>query len=76
MFLQTFMLLAREEGLHTCAQEAWAMWYPEVSAHVGAPDNEMLFCGLSLGYRDEDAPINQLRADRASVDDFTSFQGF
>ena len=76
MFLQTFMLLAREEGLHTCAQEAWAMRYPEVSAHVGAPENEMLFCGMALGYRDEDAVINTLRADRAPVDDFTSFQGF
>jgi nitroreductase len=24
MFMQTVMLLAREHGLHSCAQEAWA----------------------------------------------------
>lgn len=76
MFLQTLMLLAREEGLHTCAQEAWAMWHPEVSAHVGAPENEVLFCGMALGHKDDTAPINQLRAERAAVDDFTTFQGF
>lgn len=26
MFMQTFMLAAREAGLHTCAQEAWSNW--------------------------------------------------
>lgn len=76
MFLQTFMLLAREEGLHTCAQEAWAMWHLEVAEHVGAPENEMLFCGLALGHKDKNARVNQLRSERAAVDDFTTFQGF
>ena len=43
MFLQTFMLLAREEGLDTCPQEAWAMKQESVTAFVEAPDEEMLF---------------------------------
>ncbi|MEM7268697.1 MAG: nitroreductase [Pseudomonadota bacterium] len=75
MYLQSVMLLAREEGLHTCAQEAWAMWAEEVRAHTGAPEEEMLFCGMSIGHRDEDAPVNQLRADRAALDEFAAFKG-
>ena len=31
MFMQTFMLLAREAGLHTCPQEAWANWSSAVA---------------------------------------------
>ena len=27
MFMQSVMLLARERGLHTCPQEAWASWH-------------------------------------------------
>ncbi|MEE4283584.1 MAG: nitroreductase, partial [Pseudomonadales bacterium] len=50
MFLQTFMLLAQEAGLDTCAQEAWAMRANSVRHFVGAPDNLMLFCGIALGH--------------------------
>ena len=60
MFLQTFMLLAKEAGLDTCAQEAWSMKHESVSSFVNASEDEMLFCGISIGYQDHDAPINQL----------------
>ena len=53
MFLQTFMLLAREAGLDTCPQEAWAMKQESVTAFVEAPDELMLFCGMAIGYQDE-----------------------
>ncbi|QIE54728.1 nitroreductase [Pikeienuella piscinae] len=76
MFLQSLMLAAREEGLHSCAQEAWAMWSDLVGAHTGAPDNLMLFCGLGLGFMDESAPINALRTDRAPLGEFAEFIGF
>jgi hypothetical protein len=33
----------------------------------------MLFCGLSLGFRDEAAPINRLRTDRAPLEEFAAF---
>ena len=68
MFLQTFMLLAREAGLDTCPQEAWAMKQESVTAFVEAPDEEMLFCGMAIGFRDPNAPINDLRTDRRPID--------
>ena len=54
MFLQTFMLLAQEEGLDTCAQEAWANRSQAVANFVGAEDNLMLFCGMAIGHKNPD----------------------
>ncbi|MEM9713370.1 MAG: nitroreductase [Actinomycetota bacterium] len=74
MFLQTFMLLAVEAGLDTCAQESWAMYERAVAEFVGAPlDDEGIFCGMAIGHRDPDAPVNDLRSERMSVDDFARF---
>tara|TARA_B000000475_G_scaffold268534_1_gene261155 strand:- start:11489 stop:12139 length:651 start_codon:yes stop_codon:yes gene_type:complete len=64
MFLQTFMLLAEESGLGTCAQEAWAMHQKAVSIFVKSPVNEMLFCGMSIGYPDWKQPVNSLESKR------------
>jgi nitroreductase len=76
MFLQTLMLYARELGLHTCAQEAWAMWHSTISKYVQPSENLMLFCGIGIGYKDETKPINSFQTDRVSVEDFTKFYGF
>lgn len=73
MFLQSLMLLAREHGLHTCAQEAWAQWHSTIDDHLKPPAEWMLFCGVALGYMDEDHPVNTLRTERASVDEITTF---
>ncbi len=76
MFMQSIMLLARERGLHTCAQEAWSLWYRTLGEFLAFPPELMLFCGLAIGYRDESAPINRLRTDRAPLREFASFRGF
>jgi nitroreductase len=68
MFLQTFMLLAREAGLDTCAQEAWAMRPESVQQFTGADSDLMLFCGMAIGYRDPAAPVNGLVSDREPLD--------
>ena len=73
MFLQTFMLLAIEAGLDTCPQEAWANHYESVTEFVGAPDNEMLFCGMAIGKRDESKPVNDLRSERMPFDMWGTF---
>ena len=73
MFLQTFMLLAQEAGLDTCAQEAWAMRSEAVSKFVGADDNLMLFCGMAIGVQDPDKPVNSLVSDREPLDVWAKF---
>ncbi|MBO6678656.1 nitroreductase [Parvibaculum sp.] len=76
MFIQSLMLVAREHGLHTAPQEAWAIWHKTVSEFLGMPEELMLFCGLGLGYMDESAPINHLRTDRAPLEEFATLSGF
>ena len=73
MFLQTFMLLAVERGLATCAQEYWSVRHGAIASFVGAPENEMLFCGMSIGYADPAAPVNSLRSERMSLDQWARF---
>ena len=76
MYMQSVMLLAREHGLHTCPQEAWAVWHEAVAEFLVLPSALILFSGMALGYRDETAPINTLRTDRASLEEFATLQGF
>ncbi len=76
MFMQTLMLLAREEGLHSCAQEAWSVWHETVARHIALPPELMLYCGLALGVADDQAPINQWRTDRAPLDQWATLKGF
>ena len=73
MFLQNFMLLAKEAGLDTCPQEAWAIKQESVTAFVKASDELMLFCGMAIGYRDDEAKINRLRTERRPFEDWATF---
>ena len=73
MFLQTFMLLATEAGLATCAQEAWAIRPNAVSEYVKADSQWMLFCGMALGYPDPNKPVNTLIADREPLENWATF---
>ena len=67
MFLQSFMLLAVEAGLATCAQECWAVYPQTVKTFLGTPDHHMLFCGMAVGYEDTAEPANALRTQRADA---------
>ncbi len=76
MFMQTFMLLAVERGLDTCAQEYWAR-YPQTLADVlGLPEDHMVFSGMALGWRDDTAPINTLRSARDPIEVWGDLRGF
>jgi len=76
MFMQSIMLLAREYGLHTCPQESWSAWHPEVGDAIALPADRMLFSGIALGFRDDTAPINRLRTERAPLEEIATFRGF
>jgi len=71
MFLQTLMLAARGMGLHTCPQAAWNGFGSIILPHIGAGHNEMLVCGMALGYADESQIVNTFRTPRETVASFT-----
>jgi nitroreductase len=74
MFLQSIMLLAREHGLDTCAQEAWAPFHETIRDYLGVPPEEMIFCGIALGHADAAAPINSLVSARAPLAEWAIFR--
>ena len=76
MWLQTGMLLLREEGLDSCAQEAWAIYHTQIRGVVPIPDEHIFFCGLAIGRRDPLAPINTFPVARAPLDEAVTFIGF
>lgn len=73
MFLQSAMLLAEEEGLATCPQQALAEYPDIVRQELGMEDRFVLLCGMALGYEDTAAPVNQYRTPRAEIEEFVRF---
>jgi nitroreductase len=71
MFMQNLMVAARGHGLHTCPQAAWNGFAKIIMPHIGAGDNEMLVCGMSLGYADPDDKVNDFHTPREPVASFT-----
>jgi nitroreductase len=76
MFLQSVMIAARARGLDTCPQAAFLEFHRIIAEVVGIPDNEMLVCGMSLGWADPQAVINTLQTARDPVSGFARFSGF
>ena len=73
MFMQTVMLLAVEEGLHTCPQEAWSAFHSTVAEVIGMPEDQMFYCGMAIGHADPDHPVNQWRTERAPLEEIATF---
>lgn len=71
MFLQNLMLAARARGLHTCPQAAWNGFAKIILPHIGAGPEEMLVCGMALGYADTSAIVNTFHTPRVPVEDYT-----
>jgi nitroreductase len=76
MFMQSLALAATERGLGTCMQEAWARVRETLARHFALPAEEMIVCGMALGYADMSHPVNALRPERAPVEEFAQCKGF
>ncbi len=73
MFLQNIMVAARAHGLDTCPQAAFTPFHRIIAEQLDLPPNEMLVCGMALGFADEAKIENTLVTERATVDSFTRF---
>jgi nitroreductase len=71
MFMENIMVAARARGLHTCPQAAWNGFGKIILPHIGAGPDEMLVCGMSLGYADEAHKVNGFHTPRVPVEEFT-----
>lgn len=73
MFLQNVMVAAKGEGLDTCPQAAWNHYAKIILPGIGAKENEMLVCGMALGYADKNDIVNGFHTPRVSAEDFTTW---
>lgn len=73
MFLQNVMVAARARGLDTCPQAAFTQFHRIVADELALPDDEMLVCGMALGWADPEAPENALVTEREPVAGFARF---
>ena len=73
MFIQSILAGARGEGLDTCGQVAWCDHHAMIREELGIDADELLACGMSLGYADKDAPENVWHTDRAPVEEWVKF---
>ena len=75
IYLQSFMLLAAEKGLASCAQGFWRMYNDMLLEQLALPGGYQIAFGIALGYEDTSAPINQWRSSRATSGEWLALQG-
>ncbi len=76
LYLQSVMLAARARGLDTCPQVSFAPYHAAIAPVLGMPDGQVTVCGMSLGHRDERAPVNAFETPRRDVAGFVRTLGF
>lgn len=76
MWLQTIMLLLRGEGLDSCPQEYMGVYGRTIKAELGLDDETLLFCGLSIGWRQAGAAANGFKRERVPLGEQAKFLGF
>jgi len=75
-YIQTIMYLARGHGLDTCTQVAWSRIYATVAEFLDLSPDQMVYCGMAIGYGDPSHPVNNFRMPRAPAEEFCRFHGF
>lgn len=77
MWLQTIMLLLRGEGLDSCPQEFLSVYAKLIKDFLGVSDEtHIFFCGIAIGYRVAEDPVNNFDREREPVDGNVKFLGF
>lgn len=73
MFVQSVMIAARARGLDTCPQAAFTQFHRVIEEELSLPAEQMVVCGMALGYADPDAVENSLVTEREPVAGFARF---
>lgn len=73
MFLEGVAVAARGLGLDTCPQAAFAHYHAIIRRELRLAPEDMVICGMSLGYADMAAAANRLHTEREPVPGFAIF---
>jgi nitroreductase len=73
IFLQTIMLAAKGRGIDTCPQQLWSSQFPVLRKELGISESDMVVAGMSMGYADNDLPVNHMVLDKFGPEKFAKF---
>ncbi|MGQ4878096.1 nitroreductase [Billgrantia sp. LNSP4103-1] len=73
MLIQSLMLAARGQGLHTCAQAALAWYHAIIREQLGLETNELVLCAIALGHEAPEAPENHFITEREPLASIATF---
>jgi nitroreductase len=76
LFAQSVMIAATARGIDTCPQVAFAPFHDEIASHLQMPPEEITAFGMSMGYGDLEAAVNQTSMPRERRHDFAPLLGF
>jgi nitroreductase len=72
-YMQSLMLLAKEEGLDTCPQGSTTEFGRIVARELDVPENLALLYSVVIGYEDKDAKINTYQPERVDLSESVVF---
>ena len=64
------------DAIETCPQVAFAPFHATIRQHLPIGEDEIVVCGMALGYAASEAPENGLVTERVPAREFASFHGF
>ena len=73
MFIQSVMIAARQFGLETIPQAALANFHEVLRARLSVPDDEIIICGMGIGYPDTSAKVNSFTTEREPLENFVTW---
>jgi nitroreductase len=73
IYAQTLSLILIEHGLASCMQGALGQFPDPVRAVLNLPGERGILFGMSFGYADETAAVNNTRTDREKLANAVSF---
>jgi nitroreductase len=76
MFIQNVMIASGARGLQTCPQETFAKYHALLRKLLPIPPEEMVVCGMSIGFAEEDCLNKGSLMPKAAVEEFAQFMGF
>ncbi len=73
MFIQSVMIAARGEGLETCPQAAFCQYHDAIRQHLRLGQDQIVVCGMALGFAEPAARINTFRTERERLEAFVTW---
>ena len=73
IYAQTLSLIMAEHGISNCMQGALGQFPDPVRQTLNLPDERGILFGMSFGYADESAAVNNTRTEREPLDNAVAF---